>query len=139
MANAMVRFGMSLPSQLMKSFDAHIKHKHYRNRSEAIRDLIRKELVHEKISGTESVMGVLHLLYDHSKRELTEKLNETQHAQHHHVISSMHVHIDHLNCLEVILLKGTPAEIQELSNQMLAEPGVKHGKLFITSEGQDIL
>lgn len=135
MAESMVRFGMSLPRTLMEKFDAHIQDKHYRNRSEAIRDLIRKELVDVKVSGTENVMGVLHLLYDHSKRELTERLNETQHEHHRHVISSMHVHVDHLNCLEVVLLKGTPAEIQELSSHMLAEVGVKHGKLYLTSVG----
>jgi len=138
MSEHIVRFGMSLPGNLMERFDTHIEAKGYGNRSEAIRDLIRRELVDEEIESDETVLGVLHILYDHSKRELTEKLTETQHAHHHHIISSMHVHLDHLNCLEVILIRGIPKTIRKISERLLAEKGVKHGKLYLTSDGKDL-
>lgn len=134
----MVRFGVSLPGNLMERFDSHIESKGYKNRSEAIRDLIRRELVDEDIESNEKVIGVLHILYDHSKRELTEKLTETQHEHHHHIISSMHVHLDQLNCLEVILIKGTPGIIRKIAERMIAEKGVKHGELYLTSDGKDL-
>ncbi len=138
MSEYMVRFGMSLPGKLMERFDAHIEARGYGNRSEAIRDLIRRELVEEEIEADEAVLGVLHILYDHSRRELTEKLTEIQHAHHEHIISSMHVHLDHVNCLEVIIIKGTPKRIRKTADRMLAEKGVKHGKLYLTSDGKDL-
>lgn len=122
----------------MESFDTQIRSKGYGSRSEAIRDLIRRELVDEEIDRNVSVLGVLHILYDHSKRELTEKLTETQHEHHNHIISSMHVHLDKLHCLEVILIKGLPSEIRHITQMMLAEKGVKHGKLYLTSDGKNL-
>ena len=81
---------------------------------------------------------MLHLLYDHHKRDLAERLGQIQHDYHHLVISTTHVHLDHDNCLEVILLKGKAKEIRNLSNQMIAIKGVKHGKLYLTSQGDKI-
>ena len=106
MENKIVRFGISLSQKLIRQFDEHIAEKGYSNRSEAIRDLIRRELIGKEIDSDKEVIGVLHLLYDHHKRELTDKLNDIQHGFHENIISTSHVHLDHDNCLEVILLKG---------------------------------
>ena len=131
-----IRFGVSLPQELIENFDLHIQKKNYPNRSEAIRDLIRKELISEDIASGQEVLGVLHILYDHHKRELSDKLTSVQHDHHNLIISSMHVHLDHDNCLEVILLKGKASEISDLSNLIIATKGVNDGKLYLTSRGK---
>lgn len=132
-----IRFGVSLPQELIERFDAHINKKNYPNRSEAIRDLIRRDLISEEIAKGEDVLGVLHILYDHHKRELSDKLTAVQHDHHDLIISSTHVHLDHDNCLEVILLKGKAEEINNLSNQIISAKGVNDGKLYMTSKGQN--
>ncbi len=134
MENKLVRFGVSLPQHLIKKFDAHIREKNYSNRSEAIRDLIRQELIEEEIDQDErEVIGALHLLYNHHKRELSDQLTSIQHDLHHLIISSTHVHLDHDNCLEVILLRGQSSKLRHLANQLIALKGVIHGRLYLTS------
>ena len=130
------RFGVSLPHSLIVRFDKHIQKKDYPNRSEAIRDLIRKTLIEEKIDRNEVVIGVLHILFNHHKHDLMEKLTDVQHDYHHLIISSTHVHLNHESCLEVILLKGKTGEIKNLSDKMIATKGVIHGQLFLTSQGK---
>jgi len=132
----LVRFGVSLPRSLIEKFDKLIKRKNYPNRSEAIRDLIRHTLVEEEINRDEIVIGAIHILFDHHKRELTDKLAEVQHDYHSLIISSTHVHLDHDNCLEVILSKGKAGDIKTLSERIIATKGVKHGQLFLTSQGK---
>ncbi len=129
----LIRFGVSLPEDLSKRFDSLLKRKKYPNRSEAIRDLIRKSLIEEEIEGDALVIGVLNLLYDHHKRELQENLTFFQHKNHEKFISTTHVHLDHKNCLEVIILKGRANEIKSLAEQMIAVKGIKHGQIFLTS------
>lgn len=134
----LVRFGVSLPKHLIERFDGHIRHRNYSNRSEAIRDLIRQKLIEEEIEGDEIVIGVLHLLYDHHQRELSEKLTDIQHDHRELIISTTHVHLDHYNCLEVIMLRGKASIIRILSNKMIATKGVKHGQLYLTSQGTNL-
>jgi len=134
----LVRFGVSLPGHLIQRFDEHIRERNYTNRSEAIRDLIRQKLIEEEIEGDETVIGVLHLLYDHHKRELSEKLTDIQHDHHELIISAIHVHLDHDNCLEVIMLRGNASLIRLLSNKMIATKGVKHAQLYLTSQGKNL-
>jgi len=134
----LVRFGVSLPKSLIEKFDNLIKRKNYPNRSEAIRDLIRQTLVEEEINRDEIVIGAIHILFDHHKRELADKLAEIQHDYHSQIISSTHVHLDHDNCLEVILAKGKAGEIKTLSEKIVATKGVKHGQLFLTSQGKHL-
>jgi len=133
-----IRFGVSLPETLSERFDALIKQKQYPNRSEAIRDLIRKVLIEEEIQQDEEVLGVLHILYDHHQRELSDRLTDIQHDYHEHIISTTHVHLDHSNCLEVILLKGRAREIKQLGDRIIAIKGVKNGQLYLTSRGSNI-
>ena len=134
----LIRFGVSLPDDLSNRFDHLLGRKKYSNRSEAIRDLIRKALIEEDIEADAIVIGVLNLLYDHHKRDLQDSLTHFQHDYHEKFISSTHVHLDHANCLEVILLKGRAGEIKSLAEQMIALKGIKHGHIFLTSTGEDI-
>jgi CopG family nickel-responsive transcriptional regulator len=132
----LIRFGVSIPEELSKKFDEHIRKKHYSNRSEAIRDLIRRELIQEEIDQNMEVVGVLNLLYDHHHRELVDKLNGLQHDHHTLVLSSMHIHLDHNNCVEVVLLRGRSQDVKSLAEALIAIKGVKHGTLNLTSTGK---
>ena len=133
----LVRFGVSIGAGLLDRFDKIIKKKGYANRSEAIRDLIREYIVSERWSGGKETVGVITLVYDHHKRELTDKLNQKQHDFGEGVISSLHVHLDHRHCLEVIIAKGEAGEIRKFSEELLGVRGVLHGGLFPTSSGLD--
>jgi len=137
--NNLVRFSISLPQKLITKFDRIIQQKQYSNRSEAIRDLIRRELIEEEIAQNQKVLGVLHLLYNHHKHDLSDKLADIQHHAYEMVISTTHVHVDYDNCLEVILLSGQASRIRQLADTMLACSGVKSGKLYLTSRGAELV
>jgi len=132
------RFGVSLESTLLDSFDGLIKQKGYRNRSEAIRDLIRGFLVEKEWQQDIETVGVLSLVYSHHARELQEKLSGMQHDYHEAVVSSTHIHLDEANCLEVVILKGKSSIISSISEKLSSTRGVKHGKLIMTTTGSDI-
>lgn len=128
------RFGISIDSDLLDSFDRLIARKGYQNRSEAIRDLLRAAIVDEKTdAGQEEMVGTVTMVYNHHVRDLADKLTEHQHQHHHQVVSALHVHLDAHNCLEVLVLKGSSAEINRIADELLGVKGVKHGKLFLTS------
>jgi CopG family nickel-responsive transcriptional regulator len=130
----LVRFGVSIDNALLNRFDRSIARTGYENRSEAFRDLIRAKLLEEEIEDESTrVLGVLSLVYDHHKREVEKKLTEIQHHHHHTIISTTHVHVDHDNCLEVILLKGAVKEVRTLASSLSIIKGVKHSKLTLTS------
>jgi CopG family nickel-responsive transcriptional regulator len=138
MANT-IRFGVSIDNRLLKQFDDSISDKGYVNRSEAVRDLIRKTLVDDQWKNDEiETVGTVTLVYDHHTRELSDKLTERQHAHHQNIISSMHIHLDAHNCLEVVVIKGKPAVIKKLSDELIGTKGVKHGKLVATTAGVDV-
>ncbi len=135
----LARFGVSIPKELLKAFDEYIEKKHYANRSEAIRDLIRQKLVEEEWKESkEDVMGVIMYLYDHHKRELTDKLMEIQHNYYSRIITTQHIHIDHARCLEVILVKGKANEIKELAEKIQAQKGVLHLNIALTTLGKSL-
>ena len=125
----LVRFGVSLEEGLLRNFDRYLKEKEYQNRSEAIRDLIREGFVKKEWSENKEVAGTIILVYDHHKRELVNKLTDIQHDFHNLVISSQHIHLDHDNCLETIVVKGNAREIERLANKMKSAKGVKYGTL----------
>ncbi|MGD2073018.1 MAG: nickel-responsive transcriptional regulator NikR [Candidatus Thorarchaeota archaeon] len=129
----LVRFGVSMPEQLLVKFDSIIKLKGYTNRSEAIRDMVRDAIVEHKWMEGKEVMGVITIVYDHGRKGLMEKLTDLQHHHHHNVASTTHIHLDHDNCLEVVVVKGKTPEVTELADNMIALKGVKHGKLVVTS------
>ena len=136
----LIRFGVSLGDELLKKFDALIVRKGYENRSEAIRDLIRKELVSEEWeTGDKETVGVFSLVFDHHRNDLSQVLNHIQHNNLDIIRSSTHVHIDHNNCLEVIILKGKSSEIRKVTDLLASTKGIKHGKLIMTSTGSGLL
>ncbi len=133
------RFGVSLNSDLLEQFDKLIENKGYGNRSEAIRDLIREELVSEEWKKEDNeTVGVFSLVYDHHKGDLSQAINHIQHNSLEIIRSSTHIHIDHNNCLEVIILKGRSSEIKKLTDLLTSTNGIKHGKLIMTSTGSDL-
>ena len=139
MSGTLVRFGVSMDERLLKALDGIVARRGYTSRSEALRDLVRGEQVREaweKESGP--VVGTLTLIYDHHVRELNERLVSLQHDHHGLVHSTMHVHLSHRMCLEVIVLNGKPQEVQRLSDRLIAARGVKHGRLVATS-GEDLV
>ncbi len=135
----LARIGIAISEDLLLEFDGLISRRGYTNRSEAFRDLVRKELVDE-ISGSPDaeVYGTLTLVYDHHARLLSEKLTQLQHKYYAAVMSSVHVHLDHDNCLEVILVRGRSSLVQELANALIATKGVKHGRFTLTTSGRDL-
>jgi len=134
-----MRFGVSIDERLLKKFDKLIKKRKYSNRSEAIRDLIRKNLVEEQWQSGEEVIGSISLVYDHHKRELVEKLTELQHKFHNLVISTQHVHMDHDNCFEIVIVKGKAEQVRTLAQKMQASKGVKYLSLSASTTGQGIV
>ena len=135
----LARFGVSIPKDLLDAFDEYIRRKHYANRSEAIRDLIRQKLVEEEWrESKEEVASVITYLYDHHKRELVDKLMDIQHDYFDRIITTQHIHVDHHRCLEVILVKGKANEIKELADRVQALKGVLHLNLTLTTLGKNI-
>jgi len=133
------RIGVAINEELLTEFDRLIEKRGYTNRSEAFRDLIRNELVKERWDSPNSeVFGTVTLVYDHHVRLLTEKLTELQHKHHSSIISATHVHLDHDNCLEVILVRGRAAAVEKLANALIATKGVKHGRFTATASGRDL-
>lgn len=132
------RFGVSLDKDLLDKFDRLIRGKNYSNRSEALRDLIRQELVKKEWQEGEEVAGAINLIYDHHKRELLDKIMDIQHDFQKLIISTQHIHLDHNNCLEIIAVKGNPKQVQRLSDILRSVKGVKHGALSMSTTGKGI-
>jgi CopG family nickel-responsive transcriptional regulator len=134
-----VRFGISLDEKLLEHFDRLIEQKSYMNRSEAIRDLIRASLVEERLgSEDQQAVGTVTLVYDHHVNDLADKLTEHQHSHHEQIVSSVHVHLDAHNCLEVLIIRGEVRAIKNIANELIGVKGVKHGKLVMTTTGEDL-
>jgi len=133
----LLRFGIAIDKNLLNKFDKLIVNKGYTNRSEAIRDLIRDSLVQEEWKINEEIAGVITFVYNHHIPKLTEKLVDLQH-NYGEVISSMHIHLDEENCLEIIVIKGKSKDVERLAGKMFALKGVKHGKLMRTTTAKKI-
>jgi CopG family transcriptional regulator, nickel-responsive regulator len=131
------RFGVSLEKNLINDFDVLIKNENYKNRSEAIRDLIREKLVQKKWTEGGTVAGAIVMTYDHHKRELVNKMLDIQHDHHDMTMSTLHVHLDHHLCLEVIAVKGKARDVDLLANSLKSLVGVKHVNLSISSTAKD--
>ena len=130
----LVRFGVSMDRDLLIALDGIIERRGYANRSEAIRDFIRAEQVRESWEDrTGTAVGTLTLVYDHHVREAGDRLTDLQHDHDDLVHSTMHVHLTHRMCLEVIVMRGEPARIQRLADRLISARGVKHGRLVATT------
>jgi len=132
------RFGVSLEKGLLDSFDRLIKERNYTNRSEALRDLIRQELVKKQWQQNKEIAGAITFVYDHHQRELLNKITDVQHDFQKVIISTQHIHLDHNNCLEIVALRGNPKVAQKLQDSLKSIKGVKHATLSMSSTGKDI-
>ncbi len=132
----LVRFGVSIDEDLLAHFDKLISKRGYKNRSEAIRDLIREHMVDEEWHSDKETVGTITMVYDHHTRDLSAKLTHLQHSFTGEIISLLHVHLDHNNCLEVLVVKGKGSVLQGLADQLVSVRGVKHGKLTMTTTGE---
>jgi CopG family nickel-responsive transcriptional regulator len=130
----LVRFGVSIDQDLLENYDRLINERGYATRSEALRDLIRDALIQQKIEMQTDIqaLGSLTLVYDHHARNLAQEMGEIQHRFHDNILSVMHLHVSHDDCLEIVALRGIVSEIAELANALLSLKGIKNGKLFLT-------
>ncbi|HEY3378420.1 MAG TPA: nickel-responsive transcriptional regulator NikR [Armatimonadota bacterium] len=138
MAN-LERFGVSMDEDLLQRFDALIAARGYSSRSEALRDLIRRELVQEEWADPNTeVVGTVTIVYEHHEHELAHVLAELQHQCHQCITCSTHIHLDQHNCLEVIIVTGRSREVRTIANTLISTRGVKHGELVCTSTGKTL-
>jgi len=136
----LMRFGVSLESALLKKFDKILKTKGYASRSEAIRDLIRGKLVEEEWEngGNAESIGTINVVYDHHTKDLMHRLNHIQHDCHELIVSDTHVHLDHDNCLDVIIVRGSAEKIRKIADKLISTKGVKYGKLSMATKGKEL-
>jgi CopG family nickel-responsive transcriptional regulator len=134
----LVRFGVSMEEDLLQQFDKQIEKKGYASRSEAIRDLIRDHMVEEEWAADEETVGTITIVYDHHTRDLSGNLTHLQHSFPGDIKSVLHIHLDHHNCLEVLVVQGKGQVLRAFADQLVATRGVKHGKLTMTTTGQSV-
>jgi CopG family nickel-responsive transcriptional regulator len=133
------RFGVSMSQKLLEQFDALIDRMGYTNRSEALRDLVREKLVQQEWNLTDrETVGTITIVYSHEVHELTETLTTLQHTFHKNIISTMHIHLDAHNCLEVLVVKGKGRTLKTIADRLLSTKGVKHGQLTTTTTGKKV-
>jgi CopG family nickel-responsive transcriptional regulator len=137
MVEKVTRIGVSLEPELLEAFDRQVDRTGYTSRSEALRDLVRDSLVKEKRKADEEVIGSLTVLYDHDEAQTQKEFTDLQHEAQHRgditVRATLHIHVDHRNCLEVIILEGRAGSLQAFSESLLALKGIKHGRLILTA------
>ena len=132
------RFTVSMEDNLLEDFDTFIRDRHYKNRSEALRDLIRGRIIEKEWEADKDVMGVISLVYDHHQHKLQEKVTQLQHGFHQQIVSTTHVHMDHDNCLEVIIVRGKAGEVRGLADSLTALRGVRNSNLSMGSTGKNL-
>jgi CopG family nickel-responsive transcriptional regulator len=136
--SSLIRTGISLEEELLARFDRTIEQKGYGSRSEAIRDLVRDHFVEEDVASNKVVVATLTLVYAHHQPKLSEQLIDAQHDYRGKVLATTHVHLDHRNCLEVIILKGRGTDVKKFADSLLSLKGVKHGKLVLTNTSSSL-
>lgn len=137
--NELARIGVAIDADLLERFDKQIAEKGYTNRSEAFRDLIRENLIRENVAERNAeAVGTLTLVYDHHVRQLSDRLTEIQHDHFKQIVSTVHVHLDHHYCLEVLVLRGKAGAIQKIADKLISTRGIKHGRLTLTTTSEAI-
>ncbi len=135
----LVRFGVSLEEELLQKFDDLIHRRKYTNRSEALRDMIRHELLKEEWEAGGEVAGAITFIYDHHTRELLSKITDIQHDSQEVIISTQHIHLDHHHCLEIIAVRGRVKKVMKLADSLKAIKGVRHCALSMTGSGEEAI
>jgi len=139
MHDPVTRFSVSVPAALVRELDQMVREKGCRNRSQAIAEMIRAQLVeHRQQFGDREIAGTITLVYDHHRHLLQDLLTDLQHEHREIIISSLHCHLDHDHCLEVLAVRGVASEVKALADRLIAAKGVKHGRLTVTSTGADL-
>jgi CopG family nickel-responsive transcriptional regulator len=130
---SVARVGVSFEPELLNKFDTLIRKKGYTNRSEAIRDLVRKSIIEAEIKEEKhDIIGTITIIYDHEVGDVTNRLLHTQHHHHSDILATTHIHIDEHICLEVLVVRGKPNDVRKLGDNIKAIKGVKHGELVMT-------
>lgn len=138
-SKGVARFSISLPAELADQLERMTREKGYDNRSLAVADMIRAHLVeHQQQFGDKEIAGTITLLYDHHKQHVQAALTDIQHDHHEVIIATLHVHLDHHNCMELLAVRGKATVIKRIADELIAAKGVKHGKLTVTSTGKDL-
>jgi len=132
----LVRFGVSIEKDLLEKYDAKIQDSEYSNRSNAIADLIREDLIEQEWQNNSVITGVITIVYDHHKKDLLNNITNIQHDNHKLIISTQHIHLDHDYCFEIVVVKGKPKLLNELCRKIKAANGVKHSKLNLATTGE---
>jgi CopG family nickel-responsive transcriptional regulator len=132
------RFGVSLEKALLERFDVFLRREGFASRSEALRELIRRELIREEWRGGGPVAGAITLVYNHHRRDLVNRIMDIQHDAQRLVVSNLHIHLDHDHCLEIIAVKGRPDQVRRLADTLRTVKGVKHGTLSMSSTGRGL-
>lgn len=130
---ALERISVSLDEELVAQFETFLQARGYRNRSEAIRDLIREKLEQQRIETAADghCIGTLSYVFNHHERELARRLTTAHHHHHHVAVSTLHVHLDHDNCLEAVVVNGPTSQVREFADGIISQPGVRHGSLSL--------
>lgn len=134
----LTRISISLETDLLRRYLRIARKAGWKNRSEAIRHLIRDCLVREEWQGDDEIVGTITIVYDHHNRDLSDRLTSLQHDYHDNVLATTHIHLDHDNCLEMIAVRGQASRVQKIADQLLGARGIKHGKLTATTTGRKI-
>lgn len=133
------RFSISLPIDLARQLDRMTREKGYDNRSLAVADMIRAQLVeHRQNLDNREIAGTITLVYDHHKPHVQATLTDIQHDHHALIVATLHVHLDHDNCMEVLAVRGRASAVKRIADELIAAKGVKHGRLTVTSTGKDL-
>ncbi|MCU0663659.1 MAG: nickel-responsive transcriptional regulator NikR [Myxococcota bacterium] len=138
MPSKVTRFSVSIETELLARFWKMARKHGATNRSEALRDVMREALVREEWAGDEEIVGTISIVYDHHKRELSDRLTNIQHDHHDAVLASTHIHLDHDNCLEMIAVRGPASTVQKIADALIGTKGVKHGKMAATTTGKKL-
>jgi CopG family transcriptional regulator, nickel-responsive regulator len=139
MSEETARITISLPAELLRQLDDVFERKGYDNRSLAMADMIRNHLVEDRHKfGNGEIAGTITLVYDHHKQNVQSTLTDIQHDHHEVIVSTLHVHLDHHNCMEVLVVRGRANVIQKIADELIGAKGVKHGKLTVTTTGKDL-
>ena len=133
------RFGVSMDASLLQAFDKQIEQAGYKNRSEAVRDLVRDYLVRQQWELPQTpVVGTITLVYDHHTSDIEHHLTHVQHEHAANICCNTHVHLDEHNCIEVIIVRGPGDVIRAIADRLIASRGVKHGQLVCTTTGAEL-
>ena len=136
--DALSRFSLSMSTELVRQLDGMVRAKGYANRSQAVADMVRGHLVeHHAQRGVHEIAGTVTLVYDHHKRNIQALLTDIQHDHGDVIIATLHVHLDHHNCMEVLAVRGRAGAVQTVADRLIAAKGVKHGKLTVTTTGKE--